>query len=323
MKNSDDKCIFCQLESEDVVITENGYTGKQCAACGLIYISPRPNQEDVVDLYGHDNAHIPADDHIGSGFLKRLYAKHHLKIIKKHVEKGSILDIGAGAGNFLVMARDSGFSPYGIEFNPKQAVHIRESHKIPCEERAVSSGMFDGEEFDVIFHCDVISHMFDPVADFKAMHEIMRDKALLVFETGNLGDVDHRYFKYYDRFQYPDHLFFFSTKNLEDLLDQTGFKLIKIHRYEIINHMRYVSAVNSLGRWVKTAVSKNKNAETQPIQTAKPDVESVLPKKSSSGIKSYLLNVYKMGIYTIRYGVGKIMPKFDRPQTLIVVARKK
>ncbi|GAI49710.1 unnamed protein product [marine sediment metagenome] len=35
-------CIFCEKESDQVVIKENGFKGKKCPTCGLIYISPRP-----------------------------------------------------------------------------------------------------------------------------------------------------------------------------------------------------------------------------------------------------------------------------------------
>ena len=53
------KCIFCDTKSDRVAIRENGYQGKQCPDCGLIYISPRPSLQEVIDLYGHDEAHIP------------------------------------------------------------------------------------------------------------------------------------------------------------------------------------------------------------------------------------------------------------------------
>jgi len=315
--NSDSKdnidCLFCHVPSEKVVIEENGYVGKQCENCNLIFISPRPSPKDVVDLYAHDGAHVSAESHINSGFLKRLYAKNQLKIIGAHKQNGAILDIGAGAGNFLTEARTAGFSPHAIEFNPTQAEHIRTTLDIPCEETAVAKGIFDGKLFDIVFHCDVISHMYDPIADFKAMNQVMNDGGLLVFETGNLGDVDRKHYRRFDVFQYPDHIFFFSTKNLEDLLNQTGFDLIEINRYEIANQLRIENLAGRLKRWIK-----NKAGNSQTSRNAN-EPQSETPKQNGTP----LMNLYKLGLYSATYKLGKIKPSFNRPQTLIVVAQKR
>ena len=227
------ECIFCKTPSDRIAIEENGYQGKRCQKCGLIYISPRPSLNQIIDLYGHDDAHITAESHIADDFAKRLYAKHHLKIISSVTEGGKLLEVGAGAGYFLDEARSAGFEPYGLEFNPVQANFVRNELNIPCEESSLDHSVFAGKKFDVVYHCDVISHLFDPIADFKQMNQRMKADSILVFETGNLGEVDPKYFDDIDCFQYPDHLFFFSTENLVTLLKQTGFELVNIHRYSI------------------------------------------------------------------------------------------
>ena len=53
-------CIFCGTEGSAAIIEEKGYTGRKCVRCGLIYVSPRPSRHEVVDLYGHDAAHLTA-----------------------------------------------------------------------------------------------------------------------------------------------------------------------------------------------------------------------------------------------------------------------
>ena len=58
------------------------------------------------------------------------------------------------------------------------------------------------------------------------MNERLKDNGFLIFETGNLGDVEEKYFKLFTSFQLPDHLCFFSDKNLKELLQRTGFEFI-------------------------------------------------------------------------------------------------
>lgn len=322
------ECIFCGIKSNSIVIKENGYQGNKCDGCGLIYISPRPSFEEIVDLYGHDDAHISATSHISSDYLKRLYARHNLKIIRSVVQNGSLLEIGAGAGYFLDEARKMGLEPYGLEFNPVQANFIRNDLKIPCEESPLGASIFEGKKFDVVYHCDVISHLFDPISDFQKINEIMKDEGFLIFETGNIGDVDRSYFKYIRRFQYPDHLFFFSTDNLNALLEKADFQLVKIHRYSILPQLLaqklFLRARNSIAKPVlKNSGTENLSSQNNLEKLSGANSSSLKTKATKSIVKKILSNAYKYFNYLLRYKIGRIAPKTHRPQTVIVVAQKK
>jgi SAM-dependent methyltransferase len=308
------KCIFCGIESSLVVIEENGYQGKKCPQCGLIYVSPRPSFDEVVRLYGDGQAHISSESHISDAFQKRLYARHNLRLIRPVVKRGALLEIGAGAGYFLDEARKTGFHPFGLELNPVQAGFIRTELKIPCEESPLNPSVFEGKKFDVVYHCDVIGHFFDPIADFRNMNAIMKDGAFLVFETGNLGDVDKLYFKYFQRFQYPDHLFSFSTDSLSKLLDRTGFEVLKIYRYAILPQLILIK----LSAGMRQRFFKPVRPQGSPGKTA-----GVQPSHKGSSVKRIIGPVWDYLNYILRYKIGAILPKKGRPQSLIVIAQKK
>jgi 2-polyprenyl-3-methyl-5-hydroxy-6-metoxy-1,4-benzoquinol methylase len=221
------KCIFCEIESNNVVIEENGYQGKKCPHCGLIYISPRPLYEEIYNIYSNDKANQNADSHISAGYMKIIYGKHTLAIIKKYISKGPLLEIGAGAGFFLEEARKAGFDVYAIESNTILADFIKGTLKIPCEQTPVDQNYFIGKKFNVIHHCDVLSHFYDPVHELQKMCDRLDDNGILVFETGNLADVNRKYLHFVSKFQYPDHLFFFGKRSISNLLANTGFKVIE------------------------------------------------------------------------------------------------
>lgn len=175
----DIQCIFCNRSSNQIVIEENGYKGRKCPKCGLIFISPRPTFTEILNLYCHDKSHVSAESHISCAFSKRLYAKHNLQIIKKFIKNGSILEIGPGAGYFLDEARKEGFEVYGIEFNNIQADFIRSRLGIHCEESPLDVSLFDGKKFDIIYHCNVISHFYDPISEFQKINNKLKKKELL------------------------------------------------------------------------------------------------------------------------------------------------
>jgi len=314
---------YFAIRLTNALLLENGYTGRQCSECGLIYISPRPAPNDILNLYRDDRAFKPAEVHIQGELFKRLHSSHNLKILMRSVKGGNLLDIGAGAGYFLDEARKKGFHPYAIELNAIQADSIRDKLKLPCEDSPISNNTFGDTKFDVLYHCDVISHFSDPIASFKKMHEKMSDNSFIIFETGNLGEIDHKYLKLFNRFSYPDHLFFFSTDNLRDLLERTNFKLVKMYRYSLMPEL-------IAGRIFKTLRGKKSKSDRQSAgqdndnrsDKRKSDVHFTIASFNDSPLKRLIRNVFYYCAYLLRYKIGYVLAVKGQPQTVIVVAQK-
>lgn len=313
MKNI--RCIFCNKSSNQVVIEENGYEGRKCPKCNLIYVSPRPSFSQIQNLYSHDQAHISAESHISASFSKRLYAKHNLRIMKRFIKSGSILEIGAGAGYFLDEARGEGFKVYSIELNSIHADFIRSKLGIPCEESPLDASSFDGKKFDIIYHCDVLSHFYDPIAEFKKINSALRGNGIIVFETGNFGDVKKRYYRLFEKFQYPDHLFFFGENSLKELLRLTGFKFIRIYRYSILPQVLIFRMLRRAIDFIRSQ-EENKNVGGNSITTV------LYPSVKRFSFQKLVRDIYSYFFYVIRYKIGYVMPKKGRPQTVIVIAQK-
>ena len=323
MKLEHINCLICGKGDHPVIIKENGYDGKKCGECNLIYISPRPHSESIFDLYGHDNANLSAESHINSSYQNRLYAKHNIKLIKPFIKNGILLEIGPGSGEFLDEAQKNGYTSNGLELNSLQASHIRNHYKIHCEESSLVDSSFKDNMFDIIYHCDVISHFFDPIEELLEINKKLKKDGLLVFETGNLGETNPKYFKSFERFMYPDHLFFFGEKSIIKILELTGFKVKKIHRYSILPQIKFLNLIRSF----LMTVSKFFRNKMSSVEDENPNGSNIITreKKSKSfvlSIKNILQKVYFTIIYFLRYYVGAINIKMDSPKTIIIIASK-
>ena len=307
-------CIFCGDRDAPSVFHENGYEARKCSQCGLIFVSPRPTAEFVADLYRQDDAHLSAQSHI-AGFgsrIGRLYARHSLRAVRRHAAEGRFLEIGAGNGNVLAEARSAGFDVYGVELNPIQAEFINDRLDITCAASIEDiRGGTQNRAFDIVYHSDVLSHFFDPVAEFRRIHELLRPGGRHVFETGNLGDVERRYFRLFHRFQLPDHLFFFSDRNIDALLEESGFERIATHRYSLVPQLALTSWLRRLRARVRGQAPATRNDSAQ--------VPAV---PASTGNHSVLWTVFEHLVFILRYKIGAMAPKRGRPQTVIVIARK-
>jgi 2-polyprenyl-3-methyl-5-hydroxy-6-metoxy-1,4-benzoquinol methylase len=308
------ECIFCNKKSSEIVIEEGGYQCRKCPSCDLIYISNRPSLEEIEKLYNNnDRASRSAHASILGFFGRRLHARHHLRIIKKFIRNGSLLEIGPGEGSFLYEARKEGFEVNGIELNTIQADFIRNRLGISCEESPLHTFSFDGKKFDIIFHRDVISHFYNPIAEFLKMNERLKDNGFLIFETGNLGNVEKKYFKLFTSFQLPDHLFFFSDKNLKELLKQTGFEFVKAYRYSKLPLLWIMKRL-------KTKTDRfGIRGEKKQLHDQNPSFE----KMNKFTFQYVLRNAFNYFSYLMLYKIGYLMPKKGRPQSLFVIAQKR
>jgi SAM-dependent methyltransferase len=308
-------CIFGHGYSDDVVIQENGFEGRRCPVCGIIYISPRPEPADVFDLYHHDKAFLPSSHHISFNPGAELAARTHFSWIsdKRHFQsfdrqmQPSILEIGCGGGHLLKVAKEKGWDAFGVELNPYQAKHVQDSIKIPCETNPFSRDSFGSKMFDVIFHCDVTSHLSDPIGDFSAMCDKLTPNGRLIFETGNGADIDRRYYKYFHAWQYPDHLFFFGESSIRELLMRSGFHNWHIESWSILPQL----VLNRLARTRKKPQSFGVDRTSGTGKFSAPDWKQRVKR-----------NMAAHATHFIRFSIGALSSNPKVPRTMLISASK-
>lgn len=305
-------CIFCRKHSKCIDWKENGYTGKRCE-CGLLYVSPRPSLKEMTEWYNSKEANLSATSRIQSELLNRLNGRYRLKLLKKYIKKGRLLEIGPGSGYFLDESKRNHFDPFGVELNLRQAKFIEENLRISVETNPFTEFSFPGIYFDIICHFDVISHFYDPIYQFKIFNRRLNEGGILFFETGNGGDLSRRWFKFIGKLQYPQHLFLFSKKNIEQLCHQTGFEIINIYQYSISLHLFLIK----LFLWMRACIGRF-------IWKKGNKVVSDNFKGISRGDRWWKALPLKIAIFMnffIKYKVGKFLPRIG-PQTIIYVAKK-
>jgi hypothetical protein len=309
-------CLFCPDAASEVAIEENGYTGRRCLSCGLIFVCPRPSPEDVVALYEDDHAYVSAESLITSAvsWSERHKAKRIIRYIRRYVRGGRLLELGPGGGAVLVAARAAGFDPVAVEPNRIQANFIRTRLGIRC---VTSLDELNGEgTFNAVFHGDVLSHLSDPIGEFQRLHGILREGGLMAFETGNAADVEPRLLHHYLSFQFPDHLYFFGERTLSMLLDRSGFVRVATRRYSILPTLRLAALFSKL----RDAAARSERKQPGDAGTVR-SIESRLSARARA-VKR-LSGAVWTALYSLTYGVGALAPKRGRPQTLFVAARKR
>jgi|GEM_PF-3769416 len=110
----------------------------------------------------YDNRHFDPEYEVKSN-RKHFILNEIFSMLKKNGHSnGELLDVGSFAGKLLKYSHDNGFTPTGIEVNPKLAQYSKEilGFDVICGE--VQSTQLPKEKFDVITIIDVLEHLVEP-----------------------------------------------------------------------------------------------------------------------------------------------------------------
>ena len=148
-----------------------------------------------------------------------------------------ILDVGSAYGWFLEEAIAAGAIAVGIEPDARVASHSTEDVRVGVFPAVLSAE----ERFDIIAFNDVLEHLPDPPGAISVCHEHLHPRGLLSINIPTADGVAFRLAcglaqagigsPYRRLWQYglpSPHLHYFSTKALTTLVEDRGFRIIRI-----------------------------------------------------------------------------------------------
>ena len=188
---------------------------------------PKPDLQDLPGYYksedyiSHTDSNKSLVDKIYHQVKKYMLLKKLKWIEKKVPEKGNILDIGAGTGDFLNEAKKRGWKVHGIE--PDKEARERALEK--GIKLSVNSQNFKSEKFDVITMWHVLEHVYDLKSQIIELEHLLKKDGLLVIAVPNYQSYDARYYKeFWAAYDVPRHLWHFSQQSFKHLFSGNGFK---------------------------------------------------------------------------------------------------
>jgi SAM-dependent methyltransferase len=192
----------------------------RCASCRTAYLDPRPNPETIGLAYQAYYTHIPQ----GPGAVGRLGALV-LDVVPVPPGGGRLLDIGSGAGAFVLAAAERGWNAEGLEPDESAVAASRSRGAHVTHGGTESLGV---AEYDVITMNHAIEHVHDPVDSLTRMRDALRPGGSVFLATPNLKSVGHRLFgtDWYG-LDPPRHLQVFTQKGLGISLERAGFGRIE------------------------------------------------------------------------------------------------
>ncbi|NRT14477.1 2-polyprenyl-3-methyl-5-hydroxy-6-metoxy-1,4-benzoquinol methylase [Flavobacterium sp. 28A] len=159
-------------------------------------------------------------------FVKNIALKNKLNLINSlQPQKGSILDIGAGTGDFLSVAKQNGWKTVGVEPSEK-AKQIASSKGVSFVEKTSELG---NHSFDVISMWHVLEHVPNLDEQIKELKRLLKPDGSLIIAVPNFKSFDAQHYKtFWAAYDVPIHFWHFSKKAIKMLFEKEGMELEKV-----------------------------------------------------------------------------------------------
>jgi 2-polyprenyl-3-methyl-5-hydroxy-6-metoxy-1,4-benzoquinol methylase len=240
MNNRLEKCPLCNsglyhsyLDCKDYTVSQETFKLVECEECHFIFTNPRPNTESIGRYYESDKyiSHTnKGNDLINSVYkvVRSFTLKSKRNLINRLAKrKGTLLDMGCGTGEFIHTCQQDGWKVKGIEPSPharKQAEELNQT--------SLYSDLFqveDSAQFDAITLWHVLEHVDDLQATVKKLKQLLKSDGVLVVAVPNYQSLDAQiYQEHWAAYDVPRHLYHFSQKSMEKLMNGHGLKIEQV-----------------------------------------------------------------------------------------------
>lgn len=191
---------------------------------------PQPQVEELPQYYESQEYISHTDEKRGLiSSLYQLVKKWSLQkkaklILQQLGVVGSLLDVGAGTGDFLKVAKEKGWQVHGMEPN-KNAAKLALEKGIDLK---ASLNDFEGKQFDVVTLWHVLEHIPDLEETILKLAALVKPQGALIIAVPNFKSFDARHYgKFWAAYDVPRHLWHFSKESMKNLFAE-NFHLKKI-----------------------------------------------------------------------------------------------
>lgn len=238
-------CWLCGAEAQpDPEYGSAGFV--RCRDCGFLY-APGRSTEELHSLYTDDYfENFPGGTSYIKDLVQRRYeAKNRLDWVLNHRSHGRLLEVGSANGVFLSAAQSAGFTVSGIEPAAGLARAAQEAFGVEVQAAFIESAALPSGELDLVCAWHVLEHLRDPVPALQRLRSSLRPDGMLFLELPNIDSVRARRIgASWFHLDPANHVAFYSTRTMGDVLGQSGFELLDAHTVSAHSLLRPRLALN-------------------------------------------------------------------------------
>ena len=233
-KSSDFSAV---LSAKDYTVSGEVFVIQHCNACTHRFTSPVPDAGEIGPYYKSES--YISHSNTNKGFINRAYQtvrKITLKGKRRLVESssgkrgGKLLDIGSGAGAFLATMKEAGWTVKGLEPDEDARMVAMRDFQVESQPTDELMGLQEGS-WDVVTMWHVLEHVHDLDDYIEKIFKLLKPDGLFLIAVPNYTSADAVHYQAgWAAYDVPRHLYHFSPRSMQHLLERNRFKLLDMKR---------------------------------------------------------------------------------------------
>ena len=217
------------LNCKDHLVSDETYEIMLNQENEMLVTSPIPadlnKYYESEEYQSHHNQKKTVLNFIYNTVKKRSFKKKE-SLFKNGKQQKSILDVGAGSGDFLQYCKDNKYQVTGTEPS-ETARRIAKAKGIDLYE---SIDQVLDQKFDVITLWHVLEHVPNLFECLDQLKSMLKEDGKLIVAVPNFKSYDAEYYQeYWAAYDVPRHLWHFSQKSIRNLFDSVEMKVTQVH----------------------------------------------------------------------------------------------
>jgi len=224
-------CLACDEETEHLFLwNKENSSVFRCMECNLGSATKGNFDPGVFYVGNYFNGEIREGytDYLGSEPVLRGEFRRIVDFVQRIVPSGTLIEIGAAYGFFLVEATDH-YQVYGVEIADEAAEFARERGLDVRTGGLTRSILEEIGPIDVVVMLDVIEHLEDPKATLELCSEFLRPGGAMILTTPDFASALARITgKSWRNMTPPQHLWYFSREIITRMAAAAGLEVYQI-----------------------------------------------------------------------------------------------
>ena len=205
----------------------------RCLACGHVMQVPVPDVRELDAAYSVSSDYVcyrPAWKEKGWPLWKilRLWTtSRRVDRLKRHASGRDLLEVGCGAGDFMVAANRAGWKTCAVEYNPEMVEVLREEFGFDIRVGELTPHLWDDSAFDAVAFWNVLEHVRNPIAELTTAAAYLRPsgKLLLNIPSKEAAERGMWFGEQWALLDLPRHINFFDKETLSRVCRKAGLEL--------------------------------------------------------------------------------------------------
>ena len=294
-------CRLCNSPRIRSVLKRDDLCIFRCIDCGVVFLGNDLDERDIKGLYKYYG--YSAFSNYLSPVTKIRYEKL-LDSFERYRKNNTIIDVGCGAGYFMLSASKRGWQTDGTEIS-EEAIKLAEEKGQHVFKGDIASLDLGKDKYDIAALFELVEHASNPEDIIKKLSSVLRPLGLIYITTPNYNSLTRRLLGNRWSLFHKEHLFYYTDKTLKAILEKYGFR-IKMIRTENISLMES-SKIFKRGKRFDFTKSYEKQERIRTLTEKRPFF-SIMKR-----LANFILNIFKIGdsIYILAEKTSAIPTNID------------